>query len=74
MSTVTISKKEYKELMEKKLRYECLREVMEEDFFSPPPSRSSQEVLAAFRTSGVYNGKFLKSLKNGLGRSSYFKT
>lgn len=36
MQTVTISKKEYEELIEKKLRYEHLHQIIEEDIFSPP--------------------------------------
>lgn len=38
MSHVTIPKKEYQELLEKKLKYERLREVLEEDMFDPPSS------------------------------------
>lgn len=73
MNTVTIPKKEYKELVDRKLRYEYLRQIMEEDIFTPPPTRNSKEVLDVFKASGRYNKKFLESLKKGLKRSSYFK-
>jgi hypothetical protein len=73
MSTITISKKTYKELLEKKLRYERMREVLEEDIFGPPPTRKAKEVVAAFRDIGKYNAGFLKSLERGLRQSSYFK-
>ena len=73
MSTVTISKKEYRELVEKKLRYDYLRQVMENNVFSPPPVRSRKAVLKAFLGTKKYNNKFLKSLARGLERSPYFK-
>lgn len=74
MSTITISKKEYRELLEKKIRYENLKRVMEEDVFSSPPTRNLEEILSAFRASRKYNKNFLKSLKRGLERSSHFKS
>lgn len=74
MPTVTVPKKEYEKLIETKLRYERLREVMEEDLFSPPPTTSAKESLAALRGTKKYNQKFLNSLKKGLGRSSYFRS
>lgn len=73
MSTITIPKKEYQELLEKKLRYEQLRDVIEEDIFSSPPTRRINEIIAAFLATGKYSKKFLESLKRGFKRSSYFK-
>ena len=73
MNTVVISKKEYRELINKKLRYEYLRNMMEEDIFAPPATRNSKEIIKAFKATGQYNQKFLKSMAQGLRRSSYFK-
>lgn len=73
MAMVTISKKEYHSLLDKKLRYDYLRTVFAEDIFSSPPTKDSAEVLAAFRENGRYSKKFLESLAYGLRRSSYFK-
>lgn len=73
MVTVTIPKNEYNKLIEVKFRYERLRQVMEEDVFSPPPFKKKSVVLKAFRKSGLYTDAFLKSLKRGLKRSSYFQ-
>lgn len=73
MQTVTIPKKEYEDLIEKKLRYEYLHRIIEEDIFSPPPTRNIKEVINAFKKTGMYNQKFLDSLEKGLNRSSYFK-
>lgn len=42
MSTVTIPQKEYRELVEKRVRYEQLREFFEEDIFSPPPTKKNR--------------------------------
>lgn len=72
MNTVTISKREYKDLVDARLRYEYLRQIVEGDLFSPPP-RSIKEILGAFRSTGRYNSKFLRSLERGLRRSSYFE-
>ena len=73
MTTVTILKKEYQQLLDKALRYEYLRQLMEGDIFAPPPTRSSKKVIGAFKKTELYNQKFLKSLEKGLERSSYFK-
>jgi hypothetical protein len=73
MATVTISKKEYRELLEKKLRYEYLRQIMEADIFAPPSTRNHKEILAALRKTKKYNQEFLQSVARGLERSSYFK-
>lgn len=73
MDTVVISKKEYQELFEKKLRYEYLCQIIEEDFFAPPPAKSVEEIIKTFRQTKLYKQEFLKSLEKGLRRSSYFK-
>jgi len=73
MSTITISKKEYKELVENKFRYEHLRQAMEEDIFAPPPVKNIKDITLVFRKSGVYSKKFIDSLNKGLSRSLYFK-
>ena len=73
MNTITIPKKEYRELIEKKLRYEHLRQVIEADIFAPPPMHNVQKIIGAFRATKKYNREFLRSLEKGLKRSSYFK-
>lgn len=72
MPTVTIPKKEYQELVEKKLRYEHLRAVVEEEIFSPPPTRSRREILKALKAVKKYPQEFLSSVAHGLKRSSHF--
>ncbi|MBI3583498.1 MAG: hypothetical protein HY096_06045 [Nitrospinae bacterium] len=73
METVTISKKEYNELFDRKLRYEYLRQIIEEDIFAPPPTKKIEEIINAFKQTKHYKKEFLKSLEKGLRRSSYFK-
>ena len=73
MTTVTISKKEYHNLLDAKLRYEYARRVLEDDVFSPPPTKKAAAVLKAFRATKKYNRIFLKRLEKGLERSSYFR-
>ena len=72
MPTVTIPKKEYQELVEKRLRYEHLRAMVEEEIFSPPPTRSRKEILKALKDVKKYPQEFLKSVARGLKRSPHF--
>lgn len=72
MPTITIPKKEYQELVEKKLRYEHLRAVVEEEIFSSPAVRSRKEVMKAFKDIKKYSPNFLDSMARGLKRSSHF--
>lgn len=72
MVTITIPKKEYHKLVEKALRYEYLRQIMKENLFASPPTQNIKEIIRNFRETGKYNQKFLKSLKQGLKRSSSF--
>ena len=73
MANITIPKKEYQKLTEKALRYEYIRQLMEEDFFASPPTKNVQKIIKEFRQTGRYNRKFLESLEKGLRHSSYFK-
>ena len=66
MSTVTISKTEYKALVNFKV-------AVERDFMASPPVRSVKKIIEAFKATGLYNKKFLASLESGLRRSSYFR-
>lgn len=73
MVNITVPKKEYQKLVEKALRYEYIRQVMEGDLFASPPTKNIGEIIEEFRKTRRYNQKFLKSLEKGLERSSYFK-
>lgn len=77
-NTVTIPKKEYKELVAERdflrMRYDYLRSAMKDDIFSPPPTKSASVIIRDFKATGKYNKKFLDSLEKGLLRSSYFKS
>ena len=73
MATVTISKKEYKDLVEAKLRYDYLRYVIDEDISASPPTHSLETVFSAFKATKRYNKRFLEGLKKGLRRSPHFR-
>jgi len=73
MATISISKKEYHQLVEKALRYDYLNQLLKEDIFACPPTRNIKKIVKAFGKTRLYNNVFLKSLEKGLGRSSYFK-
>lgn len=72
MPTITIPKKEYQELVEKKLRYEHLRAIVEEEIFSPPPVRNRKAILKAMKGVKKYSQGFLDSMARGLKRSAHF--
>lgn len=73
MSTITIPKKQYQQLLDKALHYEYLRQLMSEDIFSLPPTKNVKEILSAFKETKTYSREFLQSLGKGLRRSSYLK-
>ncbi len=47
--------------------------ITEELIASSPPTRNPKIIMDEFRKTGKYSEQFLKSLKKGLTRSSYFK-
>ena len=73
MANIIISKKQYQELLDKALRYEYLRHIIEENIFAPPPTKDIEKIIRVFKRTGIYSKEFLRSLKRGLRRSSYFK-
>jgi len=74
MDTITLSKKIYKDLMEKALRYQYILSLMQSQasIFSPPPVKNSKQIAKEFESTGLYNKQFIKSLEGGLKRSNYF--
>lgn len=72
MANITIPKNEYRKLVERALRYEYIRQLMEEDLFASPPTRNAKKIIEEFQKTGRYSQKFLESFEKGLRRSSYF--
>lgn len=72
MVEVSLPKSEYHQLVKKALRYDYLRQILEEDFFTSPPTRDIKKVIESFSRTGLYSKRFLKDLEKGLKRSSYF--
>lgn len=62
MATITISRKEYRALLDLKAR-----------LFAMPPIRDRRAIISALQKTGHYSEKFLRSLVRGLKRSDYFK-
>lgn len=73
MNTITVSKKEYENLVERALRYDYLKQTMTSDIFSAPPIKSVKVAISAFKKTKLYTPAFIASLQKGLSRSSYFK-
>jgi len=73
MSNVTIPKREYQKLLDRTLRFEYLRQILQENIFSPPPIKNIKTIIREFRGAERYNDKFLESLAKGLKRSPHFK-
>jgi len=74
MTTITIPKKEYEQLVDKALRYEYFQSVLKQDPLAPPSSRSTKEVIKELKATKQYSPEFIASLEKGLRRSDYFKT
>lgn len=72
MNTVTISQNEYNDLLNAKIRFKYLRHLFEEDFMSPPSTKSIKDIIKAFKQTGKYNKEFINSIEKGLKRSTYF--
>ncbi len=73
MASVAIPQEEYDELIDKAKRYDCLKQIMVEDIFAPPPTHSARQITKEFRATRKYGKEFLDSLARGLKRSSYFE-
>ena len=73
MNKITISEKDYRELVETKLRYKYVCDLIEGDLFSAPPTKNVNEVIRSFKDTKKYNQSFLKSIEKVLKRSSFFK-
>jgi len=74
MQTVTIPRNEYDNLLASRMKFNYLRQILTEDLFSSPPTKDMDEIASAFAETGKYNKAFIGSLKEGLKRSSYFKS
>ncbi len=73
MSTITIPKTKYEDLKKKAMAYEYIARLIEQDFFAPPPTKNITKVIKELENSGRYTPDFLRSVKRGLERSSYFR-
>ena len=73
MNTITLPRDKYLMLKQRAAAYDLIVGIMEQEFFSPPPTRSAKKIIGEFRQTGRYNEAFLSSLAQGLARSSYFK-
>ncbi len=73
MTTITISKKEYHELLDRALRYQYLSSLFNEDIFASPPEKRINLIMKKFHSSKQYKREFLQSLERGLKRSLYFQ-
>ena len=73
MNTVTIPQREYQSLVDTKLRFEYVRRVLDEQFFALPPIKSRGKIIAALRSTKLYNKKFIQGITKGLKRSDYFQ-
>lgn len=73
MSTITLPRDKYLMLKQRAAAYDLIVEIMEHEFFSPPPTHSAKKIINEFRRTGRYNEAFLASVARGLARSSYFR-
>ena len=70
MANITLPKKEYHQLVKKALRYDYLRQILEEDIFACPPTQDIKKVIESFARTELYSKQFLGALEKGLKRSS----
>jgi hypothetical protein len=73
MQNITISKKEYNDLLQSKFKFEYISRIFESDLFSTPPTKNPREIIEAFNNEGKYSKTFLKKLETALKRSSFME-
>ena len=71
---MTITKEKYLELCEKAKRFEFIQKLAfdTDSLFQKPASRNVSTVIKEMKKTQKYNESFLKSIQNGLKKSSYF--
>lgn len=72
--TITLEAAEYRRLKIKAERYETIRQLIAEDFFSSPPTKNRDKIIREFRKTGLYSDAFLKSFGKGLRDSAFFSS
>jgi hypothetical protein len=73
MSTVTITKTQYEALKRKAAAYQKIVSAASSDLFAAPPTRDARRIIAEMKRTKRYSKEFLKSVGEGLRRSSYFR-
>ncbi|KKR78440.1 MAG: hypothetical protein UU24_C0037G0012 [Candidatus Nomurabacteria bacterium GW2011_GWA2_40_9] len=72
MSTVTLPKIEYMSLKTRAEAFDKMVAHINPNFFFVPTEKSRKKIISEFSQTKLYNKKFLKSLNNGLERSTFF--
>ena len=71
---ITITKEKYEELRDKAKQFEFIQKLaFDADlFFKKPSTRNIADIIGEMKKTGRYNNDFLKSLRAGFKKSSYF--
>ena len=72
MSTITLPKIEYINLKTRAEAFDKMVAHINPNFFFVPAEKSRKKIISEFSKTKLYNKKFLSSLNEGLGRSSFF--
>jgi hypothetical protein len=72
MTTVTLPKTEYLNLKKRAEAFDKVVAGINPSFFFTPTERSRKKIMSEFSKTKLYNKEFLKDLKRGLKRSSFF--
>lgn len=72
MSTITLPTMEYTSLKKRAEAFDKIVAQVNPVFFFTPTERSRKKIISDFSKTKLYNKEFLKDLKNGLERSSFF--
>ena len=71
-TSINLTKSEYIDLKSRADAYDRIISVAQREVSVTPPVRSAKKVMAEFRQADMYSQEFLKSLEQGLKRSSFF--
>lgn len=71
-ANVNITKSEYNDLKSRADAYDRIISLAQREVAFTPTERSAKKVLAEFKKADKYSENFLKSLEQGLKRSTFF--
>ncbi len=72
IASIQLTKTEYNDLKSRAEAYDRIISLARREVAFTPPERSAKKIITEFKKADKYSQDFLKSLEQGLKRSSFF--